>query len=157
MFTKTITYEDFNGTERTETHHFNLTQTEFMEIYANMPEGLSKAVDAMDPIDPNNTDNENLEATAVKVIETLGNDGVLNFYKELVLKAYGIKSEDGRRFIKSKQLSEEFSQTLAYDNMMMEFMTTEKASSDFINAIIPAKLANKPAIAVNGSVAPPAH
>lgn len=147
MFTKTITYEDFNGTERTETHHFNLTQTEFMEIYANMPEGLSKAVDA---IDPNNTDNENLEATAVKVIETLGNDGVLNFYKELVLKAYGIISEDGRRFIKSKQLSEEFSQTLAYDNMMMEFMTTEKASSDFINAIIPA-------IAVNGSVAPPAH
>ena len=67
-------------------------------------------------------------------------------FKDLVLKAYGVKSDDGRRFIKSKELSDEFSQTEAYSQIFMELATDDKAAAAFINGIVPADLAQKAAL-----------
>ena len=67
-------------------------------------------------------------------------------FKDLVLKAYGVKSDDGRRFIKSKELSEEFAQTEAYSQIFMELATDADAAAKFVNGIIPADLAQKAAL-----------
>ena len=130
MLKKTITYKDFDGNARTEDHYFNLTQTELVEITLNMPDGMSESDVA-----------GNNEQAALRIIDRLGGDGVFSLIKELILKSYGIKSSDGKRFEKSDKISKEFSETLAFDQMFMEMMQNDKAASDFITAVIPADLA----------------
>ena len=57
--------------------------------------------------------------------------------KEIVLKAYGVKSNDGRRFMKSEELTREFSETEAYVNLFMELATDEKAAIAFAEGVMP--------------------
>lgn len=147
MLKKTITYSDFDGNERTEDLYFNLTQTELVEMSMELPDGLSESV----PNDPGKIDEE----AALKLIDKLGSKGILDFIKTLVLKSYGIKSEDGRRFEKSEDITKEFSQTLAYDAMIMELMSNDEAAANFVNNIIPAKLVDKIAVGNNGKPALP--
>ena len=120
MYTRTITYKDFNDVERKETFHFNLNKSEITDMEGSYEGGLStmlqKIIDAKD---------------ATKIIKV---------FKELLLKSYGEISDDGRRFIKSKEISEAFSQTNAYDMLYMELATDAKAATDFVNAIIPSDL-----------------
>ena len=133
MLKKTVTYTDYNGTERTEDFYFNLSKAEVIEMetttaggYANMLENIIKAQDL---------------------------PSIVSIFKELVLKAYGQKSPDGKRFIKSEELSTEFSQTEAYTNIFMELAMDADAASKFVNGIIPADLdkivADKPALVTN--------
>ena len=136
MIKKTITYTDYNGNERTEDLYFNLTQTELVEMAMELPDGVTDSVGN----DPSKIDEK---AAAMKLMETLGNKGVLEFIKNLLLKSYGIKSEDGRRFEKSEQISREFSQTLAFDAILMELMSNDVEAAKFVNNIIPAKLVDK--------------
>ena len=98
MIKKTAKYVDFDGNERTEDCYFNLTQTELVEMAMDLPDGFSDSFGN----DPSKIDQD---AAAIKLIDTLGNKGILEFIKTLVLKAYGIKSADGRRFEKSEEIS----------------------------------------------------
>lgn len=147
MLKKTVTYVDFNDNERTETLYFHLTQTELVEMAMEMPDGVSDAVGT----DPSKVD----EGAAAKLMDTLGGKGILDFIKKLLLKSYGVKSEDGRRFEKSEELSKEFSQTLAFDAIIMELMSNEEAATNFVMAVIPKNAAdkiatgNKPALPMN--------
>ena len=117
MLKKTITYTDYNGTERTEDFYFNLSKAELAEMELSVDGGMSKMI-------------ENISKT---------NDApsVVKFFKEIILKSYGEKSEDGKRFKKSEELSESFSQTEAYSEMFMEFFTDTESAISFINNIIP--------------------
>ena len=133
MFTKTITYNDFDNVERTETAYFNLTKSELMEISMKLPGTLLQDVaDEEEKL----TD----EQRARRVLASLGNQGVTNFIKEIILKAYGKKSIDGRRFEKSEQMSTEFSQTLAFDQLYYELMVDSAKAAEFINNLIPESL-----------------
>lgn len=133
MFTKTITYNDFDNVERTETAYFNLTKSELMEISMKLPGNLLQDVaDEGEKL----TD----EQRARRVLASLGNQGVTNFIKEIILKAYGKKSIDGRRFEKSEQMSTEFSQTLAFDQLYYELMVDSAKAAEFINNLIPESL-----------------
>lgn len=129
MLKKTITYTDYNGVERKEDFHFNLTKAELMEMEmgtsGGMAEMLQKIVDAQDA------------------------PAIIKIFKELVLKAYGEKSPDGKRFIKSDELRTAFSQTEAYSQLFMELATNADAAAAFVNGIIPNVEENK-----NLSVAP---
>ena len=135
MLKKTVNYVDFDENSRTEDLYFNLTKTELIDIAMDLPENvtseMSKEGDTPD------------EAAALKMIESLGGKGVIDFIKNIVLKSYGIKSEDGKRFIKNEQLTTEFSQTLAYDTIVTELLTDDKAASDFVNAVIPKDIVDK--------------
>ena len=117
MLKKTITYTDYNGVERTEDFYFNLSKAELAEMELSVDGGMSKMI-------------ENISKT---------NDvpSVVKFFKEIILKSYGEKSEDGKRFKKSEELSESFSQTEAYSEMFMEFFTDTESAISFINNIIP--------------------
>lgn len=120
MLKKTITYEDYNGVTRTEDFYFNLSKAEVTEMELSVNGGFSTMVEDI-----------------VK-----SNDGarIMELFKEIVLKSYGEKSADGKRFIKSKELSEAFSQTEAYSEIFMELATNDKAAADFVNGIMPANL-----------------
>ena len=117
MFKRDITYEDFNGDKVTETFYFNLTKTEVLELEASYKGGIQAAIQ--------------------KVVETRDAQGMIDNYKKIILKAYGVKSEDGKRFIKNDQVREEFTQTPAYDILFMEVATVEDAFDNFLKAVIP--------------------
>ena len=137
MIKKTVNYVDFDGNNRTEDLYFNLTRTELVDMAIDLPDGVSAKLAA-------NVDKDAIdEVAAVEVLKEFGNKGIFNFIKTLVLNAYGVKSEDGRRFIKKPEITEEFSQTLAYDAIITELMSTDEAASNFVNAIIPADIAGK--------------
>lgn len=132
MFTKTIKYTDFDNVERTEEVYFNLTKSELMEISMKLPGNLIQDVAGEENI----TD----EQRARRVLASLGNQGITNFIKEIILKAYGKKSIDGRRFEKSEQMSTEFSQTMAFDQLYYELMVDSEKAAEFINNLIPESL-----------------
>ena len=120
MLKKTVTYVDYNGIERTEDFYFNLSKAEITEMELSVEGGLSKMLE--------------------DVVNSKDNKQILSVFKEIILKAYGEKSVDGRRFVKSKELSEEFAQTEAYSELFIELALDEKAAADFINGIMPANL-----------------
>ena len=132
MLVKTITYNDYDNNERTETLYFNMNKMELTEFAADLPDDVFKNVSGVKSIQD-----------VAKVANKMGSRGIIKFIKELVLRSYGVKSEDGRRFIKSKELSEEFSQTIAYDMFMSELMSDDNAASNFVNGLIPASMAGE--------------
>jgi hypothetical protein len=140
MLKKTINYEDFDGNKQVEDAYFNLTKTELIEMAIDLPDDVSNSVGT----DPDKVDEE---AAVAKIMETMGKKGILKFIKDLVLKSYGIKSEDGKRFIKEdengKPLSREFSQTMAFEAIMEEFLSDDIAAAAFVNGVIPASAADK--------------
>ena len=120
MLKKTITYVDYNGVERTEDFYFNLSKAEVTEMELSVEGGFSKMLE--------------------EIVKSNDNARILELFKEMVLKAYGEKSADGRRFVKSKELAEAFSQTEAYSEIFMELAMDEKAAAAFVNGIMPANL-----------------
>lgn len=123
MLKKTITFVDYNGVERTEDFYFDLNQAEITEMELSEDGGLS--------------------ATIQKIVATKDMPSLIKIFKSLILKAYGEKSADGRRFIKSDELSREFTQTPAYSKLFMELAQDEQKASEFINAIGPQEIAQQ--------------
>lgn len=132
MLKKTITYTDFNGVERTEDFNFNLNKTELIALTMELPEGLADNI----VTDGSKTE---LESAAL-IMKALGSKGVTEFFKMLILKSYGVKSLDGKRFEKSEQLSTEFSQTPAFDELYFSIITDADAAAEFVNGLIPESL-----------------
>lgn len=135
MLKKTITYKDYNGIERTEDFYFNLTQTELMKWDLKTPGGLAAKLE--------------------KITQKFDVPSLTEFLEDLIDKSYGIKSEDGVRFIKDPDLSKMFRQTEAYDQLFIELFSNEKKTSDFINGILPKELLEK-AKEQNANVSKPA-
>lgn len=120
MLKKTITYVDYNGVQRTEDFYFNLSKAEVAEMEMSVEGGFSKMLE--------------------EIVASKDNVRIVNLFKDMVLKSYGEKSADGRRFVKSKELSEAFSQTEAYSEIFMELALNEEAAAAFVNGIMPANL-----------------
>lgn len=117
MLTKTITYTDYNGLERTETFYFNLTEAEVVEMELASAGGLSD--------------------TITKIIEAKDAPTLIKIFKDLILKSYGEKSPDGRRLIKNDEVREAFSQTEAYSKLFMELAFDADKATEFVNGITP--------------------
>ena len=123
MFKKEITYTDYNGNVRTEPFYFNLNKAEILKLAARYPGGL---------------DNYLKDIFDKKDMARL-----LDFFEELVLSSYGRKSDDGRRFIKSKEIRDEFMQSEAYSTFLMEILsdpTGGDKANEFMHGIIPESL-----------------
>lgn len=117
MLKKTITYTDYNGVERTEDFYFNLNKAEVTEMQLSTNGGLAAMID--------------------RVVAAQDTATIIKVFKDLVLKAYGVKSLDGRRFEKNDQLRAEFEQTQAYSDIFMEMAFDAQKASEFVNGIIP--------------------
>ena len=125
MVIEKIKYTDFNGLEREEEFMFNLTEAEITEMELTTDGGLSDSIK--------------------KIIAAQDTPEIIKVFKMLLLKSYGEKSADGRRFVKSEKLSEEFSQTNAYSQLFMKLATDDKAAVAFINGIMPDSMQEKAA------------
>lgn len=123
MLKKTITYNDYNGTERTEDFYFNLSQAEVMEMEMSTAGGLAEMIK--------------------RVVASQDAPSIIKIFKDLILKAYGEKSADGKRFIKSEEIATAFSQTEAYSILFTELATDDKAAADFVNGIVPKEMSKK--------------
>ncbi len=120
MYRENVTYTDFDGNVRTETLHFNLTETELLEMQLTTAGGM---------------DNKLNEIIASGNIQTQ-----ITTFRDLVLKAYGVKSPDGRRMIKNKAVRDEFVQTEAYNVFFMSLVTNTEKAIAFVKGIVPEKL-----------------
>lgn len=123
MLTQVITYTDFDGNVRTETFYFNLMMSEVALMQNSIEGGLDKKLN--------------------KIAETQSNVGVAELFKNIILESYGEKSPDGKRFIKSKELSEAFAQTEAFSSLFMSFLEDPNKGAAFIRGIMPESLRNQ--------------
>lgn len=123
MYKKTITYTDYNGNERKEDYYFNLTEAELVEMELTTDGGLVEML--------------------TRIVEAKDGPALTKMFKEILLKAYGEKSPDGRQFMKvdenGKPLYVGFSQTEAYSKFYMELVTSDEAAAEFINKVVPSK------------------
>jgi hypothetical protein len=117
MYTKTITYTDFDDNQRTEKLYFNFTKAELSEMEFSVAGGLKNMLQ--------------------KIIETQDQVKLAALFKELILKSYGEKSDDGRRFIKTKEVVEAFEQSAAYSELYMLLSTNTEEAIAFVTGIVP--------------------
>jgi hypothetical protein len=117
MLKKTITYTDFDDVVRTETFYFNLTQAEALELEVSSTGGLQKMID--------------------RIINADDRKKLIELFKEVILKAYGEKSDDGKHFVKSQELRDRFAQTMAYSDLFIELATNTNSATEFMNGIVP--------------------
>ena len=120
MIKKTINYTDYNGVERKEDFYFNLSKAELLEMEAGTTGGFAEMVQRM--------------------IDAQDTPALIKVWKEILLKAYGEKSADGRRFIKTEELSAAFAQTEAYSELFMELALNSDKAAEFVKGVIPANL-----------------
>ena len=122
MVKKNIKYVDYDGNDRAEDFYFNLNKAEIVELELGTTGGLTKTLE--------------------KIVQEKDNTRIVEYFKAIILKAYGEKSADGRRFIKSQELRDSFEQTEAYSELFMELSSNAKAAADFISGIVPKEAAD---------------
>lgn len=119
MIRKVIKYKDYDGNEREEAFFFNFSKSEAFELETGTTGGLSTILE--------------------KIIETKDMASMVAMFKDLIMKAYGEKTPDGKYFIKSPEKSTLFTQTEAYSNLFMELATDANAAAEFVKGVIPPK------------------
>ena len=120
MITKTITYTDFNGEQRTEKFSFNLSESELADWELDVKGTLTEHIK--------------------RISETIDVPQLKNLYKEIIDRSYGVKDADGRRFRKSTEILQEFKDTNAYSELYMVLLSDDKAAVEFINGVISDKV-----------------
>lgn len=117
MLKKTVTYKDLNGKERTETFYFHYFESEIMDMEMSEEGGLAERIQ--------------------RIIDAKDQPSLLKVIKKFVIDAYGVKSDDGRRFDKSQEVKDAFLQCPAYSKIYMELLTDDKLAADFVNQVVP--------------------
>lgn len=123
MLKKTIAYIDLNGVERKEDFYFNLSKPEILKMQGSVKGGYDVRLKG--------------------IAADLNGANIMEFFEDLISRAYGEKSDDGRRFMKSEEISKAFMETPAYEVLFEELVTNDKAAADFVNSIMPADVTQK--------------
>ena len=123
MYKETITYVDYDGNEWTEDFRFNMSKADLYKLNFKHGGDFEKFLNSL--------------------IEKKDYDGMYSLFEEILFMSYGIKSEDGKRFMKSKEISESFTQTEAYSEFISKMMNDENYLINFINQVIPHQAASE--------------
>lgn len=119
MLKKTITFNDYNGTERTEDFYFDMSKPEIVRMQSSTKGGY--------------------DVQLKSIAADLNGALIMDFFENFIAKAYGEKSDDGRRLMKSEEISKAFMETPAYEILFMELVTNDIAAADFVNAVMRTK------------------
>jgi hypothetical protein len=117
MLKKTIKFNDYNGVEREEDFYFNLSEAEVMEMEMSHNGGITTMIQ--------------------RIVKEKDQEKIVEIFKDLILRAHGRKSDDGRKFIKNQEIRDDFLHTEAYSKLFMELASSDKAAADFVNGIVP--------------------
>lgn len=126
MLKKTITYTDFDDVERTEDFYFNLSQSELVKMETGQDLSMTDYIN--------------------RIIDAKDGPKILELFDKLLRMSYGVKTDDGKKFIKNEALTEEFLCSAAYDALYMSLFAGEDAEgklAQFIEGILPSKLVEK--------------
>ena len=116
MLKKTVTYKDLNGKERTETFYFHYFESEIMDMEMSEEGGLAERIQ--------------------RIIDAKDQASLLKVIKKFVIDAYGVKSDDGRRFNKSQEVKDAFVECPAYSKIYMELLTNDELAAEFVNKVV---------------------
>lgn len=123
MLKKTIKYTDFNDNEISEDFYFNLTEAELVEMETQTGGGLKAKIE--------------------RIINTRDVSEIMKIFKDIIIKSYGVKSDDGKRFIKSPEVVEAFTQSNAYSELYIELVSNVDSAINFITGIMPKKVSSQ--------------
>lgn len=123
MLKKTIKYTNYNGEEKEKDYYFNLKKSELVDLQYSTPKGFLDYI--------------------TRITESEDAVSIWKAFRDIVLKAYGEKSEDGERFIKSPELAKAFEETEAFSELIMELIDSSDAAAKFVNGVMPADLLEK--------------
>lgn len=123
MIKKTIPYTDYNGNERTEDHYFNLTKAEITKMELSIKGGLAEMIK--------------------RIVDAQDTPAIIEVFEDLIKRSYGVKTPDGRGFVKRPEDLEAFMATEAYSQLFMELATDADAAAAFVNGIVPADMAKQ--------------
>lgn len=127
MIKKTISYTDYDGNNRTEDFYFHMSEEEVVSFQRSVNGGIRKQVE--------------------RIAQAQDESRIIDIFKDLIKRSYGVKSPDGRRFIKNEEVFNDFAQTPAYSIMFMELARDDKKAIEFLNGIVPASVSEE-----NGSL-----
>lgn len=117
MLKKEISFVDYDGEKRTETHYFNLEKNELIKLEISSVGGLEESVK--------------------RIFQARNGKEIMDIFERIILVSYGEKDLDGVHFNKSEEMSNRFKNSKAYDTLFMELVTDDNAAADFINGILP--------------------
>lgn len=120
MLKRNITYKDFDGNELTEEFYFNLSMSELIKMEVTAGE-------------------EGLQAALLKIVAAKDGQSIMDEFERIILASYGVKSPDGKQFIKSPEVRDAFRWSGAYDALFVELCTSEESAAKFVNAVVPAE------------------
>lgn len=123
MIKKTVTFTDFDGNQRTEDFYFHLTEQELTEWELSVDGGLSGVL--------------------TRIVNSQDTKMLIGIFKDLLVKSYGVKTPDGRGFVKNEEVLNNFTCTQAFSDIYMELATDDKAAAEFVNGVMPTSLAEK--------------
>lgn len=117
MIKKTVTYKDYNGLERTESFYFHFNQAEILDMEMSTEGGFAERIQ--------------------RIIDAKDQPSLMKIIKKFVLDAYGVKSADGKRFIKNDEVKTAFVENPAYSVIFMDLVTDDKLAAEFVNGVVP--------------------
>ena len=123
MIKKTMTYTDYNGNQRTEDFYFHLNKAEITKMEMSTAGGMAEKIQ--------------------RIVAAQDQPAIIAVFEDLIQKSYGVKTPDGKGFVKRKEDLEAFVATEAYSDLFMELATNTEAASEFVNGIVPADLAKQ--------------
>lgn len=123
MLKKTITYRDYNDVERSEDYYFNISRAELVLMENSRAGGM--------------------KAYYERIVQAKDDVAIMECFKELIHRSIGIKSDDGKRFIKSEEIATSFEQSEAYSELLMELFSDPEIALEFMAKIMPPTLAKE--------------
>ena len=130
MIKKTVTYTDYNREQRTETFYFHYTEAEILDMEMSEEGSFADRIQ--------------------RIIDAKDKTALMKLIKKFVIDAYGVKSEDGKRFMKNDELKTAFLECPAYSDIFMEMVTNDEIAAEFVNGVIPSTMKDRVAKLSNG-------
>lgn len=123
MIKKTVTYTDYNGEERTETFYFHYTEAEILDMEMSEEGSFADRIQ--------------------RIIDAKDKTALMKLVKKFVIDAYGVKSEDGKRFMKNDEVKAAFVECPAYSDIFMDMVTDDELAAEFVNGVIPGTMKDR--------------
>lgn len=123
MFSREFEYTGYDGKPKKDTYWFNLTEAELYEIDLSSVRGFTAQM------------NQLLKEERTKEI--------VDAFKGIILGAVGVISADGRKFIKSEEIKEDFYRSKAYSILFVELVSSGEKVAEFLKGAIPDEIRMK--------------